>query len=124
MATPKPKNIDEYIAGFPEHTRELLMQVRETIKKNAPGAVEVISYSMPAFKLDGMLVWFAAHTNHIGLYPRVSAIEAFKDELSKYKYAKGSVQFPMDKPMPLRLIAKIVKYRVAENRERAGMKKK
>ena len=124
MATPKPKNIDEYIAGFPEHTRELLMQVRETINKNAPGAVEVISYSMPAFKLDGMLVWFAAHTNHIGLYPRVSAIEAFKDELSKYKYAKGSVQFPMDKPMPLRLIAKIVKYRVVENRERAGMKKK
>ena len=87
-------------------------------------AEEVISYSMPAFKLNGMLVWFGAHTNHIGLYPRVSAIEAFKTQLADYKWAKGSVQFPLNKPMPLELIGEIVKFRVAENLQRVKPKRK
>jgi len=117
------KNIDAYIAGFPRGTQKLLEQLRATIKKAAPLAEEVISYGMPAFKLNGMLVWFAAHTKHIGFYPRISGIAAFKKELSIYKVAKGSVQFPLDKPLPLGLITKIVKFRVKENLERALLKK-
>ena len=111
----KPKNFEEYVLGFPEETRILLEQVRAAIIKAAPSAEETISYSIPAFKLNGMLVWYAAHSKHIGFYPRVSAMEAFKKELSIYKSAKGSVQFPFDKPLPLGLIGKIVKFRVAEN---------
>jgi uncharacterized protein YdhG (YjbR/CyaY superfamily) len=121
----KPTTIDEYIISFPKDIQEILEEVRATINKAAPGATEMISYSVPAFKFKGtMLVWFAAHTKHIGLYPRGSAIEAFKKELSVYKGAKGSVQFPFDKPVPLKLIAKIVKFRVAENLAKAEMKKK
>ena len=89
--------------------------MRATIKKAAPKAEEVISYSMPAFKLNGMLCWYAAFKNHIGFYPRVSGIETFKKDIEKYKWAKGSVQFPMDKPLPLALVTKIVKFRVKEN---------
>jgi uncharacterized protein YdhG (YjbR/CyaY superfamily) len=111
----KPTNIDEYISGFPEETQKILEQLRATIKKTAPNAEEVISYAIPAFKLNGMLVWFAAYSNHIGFYPRGSGIEAFKKELSIYKSAKGSVQFPLDKAIPWALITKIVKFRVAEN---------
>jgi len=111
----KPVNIDEYISGFPKETQKMLEQLRATIKKAAPKADEVISYSIPAFKLNGMLVWFAAHSKHIGFYPRGSGIEAFKKELSIYKGAKGSVQFPLDKPLPLGLITKMVKFRVNEN---------
>jgi len=121
---PKPINIDEYIASFPREIQKMLEQLRATITKAAPQANEVISYGMPAFKLNGMLVWFAAHTNHIGLYPRASAIQVFKKELSIYKGAKGSVQFSLDKPLPLRLITKIVKFRVAENSLRTKTKKK
>lgn len=113
-------DIDKYIAGFPRSTQKLLEQLRATITKAAPLAEEVISYGMPAFKLKGMLVWFAAHTNHIGLYPRVSGIDAFKKELSIYKWAKGSVQFPLDKPLPIGLITKIVRFRANENLQRAG----
>ena len=118
----KPKNFEEYILGFPEETQELLKQMRATIIKAAPSAEEVISYSMPAFKLNGMLVWFAAFKNHIGFYPRVSAMEVFKKELSVYKNAKGSVQFPLDKKLPLGLITKMVKYRVKENMEKTKKK--
>jgi uncharacterized protein YdhG (YjbR/CyaY superfamily) len=117
VKTTKPNNIDDYIAGFPKETQKILQQIRATIKKAAPGAEEVISYGMPAFKLNGLLVWFAAYSKHIGFYPRVTAINAFQKELSIYKGAKGSVQFPLDKPMPLKLITKIVKYRVKENFE-------
>jgi uncharacterized protein YdhG (YjbR/CyaY superfamily) len=123
MAT-KPTSIDAYIASFPADIRQILAQVRATIKDAAPMAEEVISYSMPAFKLNGMLVWFGAHTNHIGLYPRVSAIEAFKVQLADYKGAKGSVQFPFSKPMPLELISEIVKFRVIENLQRVKPKGK
>ena len=111
----KPTNIDEYISGFPKETQKILEQLRATIKKTAPNAEEVISYAIPSFKLNGMLVWFAAYSNHIGFYPRGSGVEAFKKELSIYKSAKGSVQFPLDKALPWALITKIVKFRVAEN---------
>jgi uncharacterized protein YdhG (YjbR/CyaY superfamily) len=120
----KPKNIDEYIAGYPKEIQKLLEQLRATIKKAAPAAEEIISYGMPAFKLNGMLVWLAAHTKHIGFYPKASGIEAFKKELSIYKGAKGSVQFPLDKPLPLGLITKIVKFRVTENLQKVKAKKK
>ncbi len=120
----KPINIDEYIASFPKETQKILSQFRATVKKAAPQAVEVISYGIPAFKLNGLLVWFGAHTNHIGFYPRASGIEMFKKELAAYKSAKGSVRFPLDKPLPLALITKIVKFRVNENNERIKPKKK
>ena len=119
----KYENVDDYIASQPEHVIPLLQRVRETIKKAAPHAEEVISYSMPAYKLEGMLVWFAAHSKHIGFYPRGSGIEEFKDELAKYSVSKGTIQFPLDKPLPLSLITKIVKFRVAENLQRAALKK-
>ena len=121
---PKPTTIDEYIAAYPADTQKRLEQIRAIVNKAAPEATEVISYGLPAFKLQGMLVWFAAHTHHIGLYPRASGITAFKKELSIYKSAKGSVQFPNDKPLPLALITRIVKFRVKENMEKADMKKK
>lgn len=111
----KAKDIDEYIAAYPEEVQERLEQLRAIIKKATPKAIEVISYGMPAFKLNGMLVWFGAHTKHIGFYPRASGIEVFKKELAAYKNAKGSVQFPLDKPLPVALITKIVKFRVKEN---------
>jgi uncharacterized protein YdhG (YjbR/CyaY superfamily) len=120
----KPKNIDEYIGCYPKEIQKLLEQLRSTIKKAAPNAVEIISYGMPAFKQNGMLVWFAAHTKHIGFYPGASGIEAFKQELSVYKGAKGSVQFPLDKPLPSGLITRIVKFRVTENIQKAELKKK
>ncbi len=120
----KPENTDEYISSFPLATQEMLEQLRATIKKAAPGAEEVISYAMPAFRLNGMLVWFAAHSTHIGFYPRASGIAAFEKELAAYKVSKGTVQFPLDKPLPVRLITKMVKYRVAENLQSAKAKKK
>lgn len=120
----KPKDIDNYIASFPKGIQIILEQVRTTIRKAAPDAEQVISYGIPAFKLNGLLVWFAAHSNHVGFYPRASAIEAFKKELSLYKGAKGSVQFPLDKPLPLELITKIVKFRITENLQKAQTKKK
>ena len=101
-----------------------MAQLRATIKKVAPQAEEVISYGMPAFKLKGMLVWFAAYAHHIGFYPTASGITAFKKELSIDKGGKGSVQFPFDKPLPLGLVAKIVQFKVAENLQKAAMKKK
>ncbi len=115
-------SIDDYIATFPQHTRELLEQVREAVRKAAPEAEEVISYQMPAFKQHGVLVYFAGYKNHIGFYPTNTGIAAFAKELSVYKGAKGSVQFPLDKPLPLSLIAKMVKFRVKEDKEKAKKK--
>lgn len=108
-------SIDEYIKDFPPETQKKLEQIRTIIREAAPDAKERISYQMPAFTLNGNLVYFAAFRNHIGFYPTPSGIEAFKDELKDYKNAKGSVQFPIDKPLPLDLISRIVKYRVEEN---------
>ena len=119
----KPKDIDTYIAGHPKEVQKLLEQFRATVKKQAPGAEELISYGIPAFRLNGLLVWFAAHAKHIGFYPRASAIEAFKKDLTAYKTAKGSVQFPLDKPLPVGLITKILKFRIKENLEKAKVKK-
>ena len=109
------RNFDAYLERFPKNVQRLLQKMRLTIKKAAPQAKETISYGIPAFTLNGLLVWFAAHKNHIGFYPRASAIAAFKKELSAYNGAKGSVQFPFDKPLPLALISRIVKYRMNQN---------
>jgi len=110
-----PTTIDEYIAQFPEDVQRILAKVREVIRDSAPQAIEKISYQMPAFYLSGMLVWFAGYKHHIGFYPKGSGIEAFKEELSGYKWAKGSVQFPLDEPIPYELIRRIVRFRVTEN---------
>ena len=115
-----PKNIDDYIAGFPAEVQEILEKIRSTIRKAAPDAKETINYGIPTFTLNGNLVHFAGFKGHIGFYPTPSGIEKFKEELSVYEGAKGSVQFPLDKPMPLGLIRKIVKFRVQENLERAA----
>jgi len=115
-------SIDEYIALFPKDIQKILQELRATIKAAAPDAKEKISYQMPTFDLYGNLVHFAAHKNHIGFYPTPSGIDAFKNELSVYEGAKGSVQFPLDKPLPLKLISKIVKFRVAENVEKADIR--
>ena len=113
-----PSTIDEYIAGFPKDTQTLLQQVRTTIKKAAPKAEEAIKYAMPTFVLSGNLVHFAAFRNHIGFYPAPTGIKEFEDALAGYKTGKGSVQFPIDKPMPLKLIERIVKRRVKQNLSR------
>ena len=115
-------SIDEYIATFPAETQKILEELRATIKAAAPEAEEKISYQIPTFVLKGNLVHFAAYKNHIGFYPTPSGIEAFKQELSVYEGAKGSVKFPIDEPLPLELITKIVVFRVAENLEKAESK--
>lgn len=117
-------SIDDYILTFPEDVQELLQTLRTVIKEVAPEASEKISYQMPTFELFGNLVHFAAYKNHIGFYPTPSGIEKFKNELAIYKGAKGSVQFPIDEPMPYELIRKIVKFRVTENTELHQSKKK
>ncbi len=108
-------SIDEYIKTFPPDVQGILEKIRQTIREAAPEAKEVISYQMPAFKLNGILVYFAAHKSHIGFYPIASGIAAFKEKLSAYQWSKGAVQFPLDKPMPLELIKRIVEFRVKEN---------
>ena len=119
-----PKDIDAYIAGFSESTQKILEQIRITIHKVAPEAHEKISYGMPAFVWHGNLVYFAAYEKHIGFYALPSGNDAFKKELSAYKMGKGSIQFPIDQPMPLDLITKIVKFRMQENEEKAKLKYK
>lgn len=114
-------DIDTYIAGFPKNIQEMLEQVRNTVRKAALEAEEAIKYGMPTLVLNSNLVHFAAFKNHIGFYPVPSGIEAFKEELSHYKGAKGSVQFPIDKPLPLDLIVKITTYRVGQNIEKANL---
>ena len=118
-----PRNIDEYIAGFPRDVQEKLEKIRRTIKKEAPNADEAIKYRMPTFTLNGNLVHFAAYKNHIGFYPAPVGIETFKKELSVYEGAKGSVRFPLDKPIPFGLIGRIVKFRVRNSLERANATK-
>lgn len=118
------KKIDDYIAAFPKDTQTVLKKMRATIRKAAPKAEETINYQIPTFTLQGNLVHFAAFKNHIGFYPTPSGIEKFKEELSVYEGAKGSVKFPLDKPMPYALVTKIVKFRVKENLERAEAKGK
>ena len=119
-----PKDIDEYIAGFPLELQQILQEIRMTIRKAAPDAEEAIKYQIPTFTLKGNLVHFAAFKKHIGFYPTPTGIEQFKDELSVYKGAKGSVQFPLDKPMPFDLISRIVRFRVEENLEAAAKRGK
>jgi len=121
MKTDTATTVDAYIAGFPKETQGILEQLRLTVREAAPDAEEAISYGMPTLKLEGNLVHFAAHKNHIGFYPAPTGIEAFKDELAKYKGAKGSIQFPIDKPLPLDLITKIVKFRVIKNLEKIAI---
>ena len=122
-STKQFKTIDEYISMFPEDVRTILKNLRQTIRDAAPEAQETINYQMPTFTLNGNLVHFAAFKNHIGFYPTPTGMEAFKDELSAYKGAKGSVQFPIDQPLPLPLVRRIVEYRVKENLERKSRKK-
>ena len=119
-----PQTIAAYIAGFPPKTQAILKKVRQTIRQAAPGAEEAIKYRMPTFTLHGNLVHFAAFKTHIGFYPTPTGIEQFKRELSAYESAKGSVQFPLDQPIPYDLISRIVKFRVKENLERAEAKRK
>ena len=116
-------SIDEYIATFPEEIQIILQELRATIKASAPDAVEKISYQMPTFALKGNLVHFAAWKNHIGFYPAPTGIQEFRRELSIYEGAKGSLKFPLEKPLPLELISRIVKFRVAENLKKAKIKK-
>lgn len=112
---PVPTTIDEYIAGFPKEIQAKLQQMRATIRAAAPEATEAISYQMPTYRLNGNLVHFAAFKNHIGFYPTPEGIDMFEQELSKYKGAKGSVQFPINEPLPLDLVRRIVEYRVEQN---------
>lgn len=118
------KNVDEYLALQPAETRTKLEKMRQTIKAAAPGAEELISYGMPAYKYHGMLVYFAGYKNHIGFYPASSGIVAFEKEISSFENSKGTVRFPLEKPLPVGLITKIVKFRVKENLEKVRVKKK
>lgn len=118
------ESIDDYISKFPPEIQEILSMIRKVIKEAAPDAKEKISYQMPTFALHGNLVHFAAFKNHIGFYPTPNGIDAFQEELSGYKGAKGSIQFPLHQPMPYELISKIVKYRVAENIKKTEDKRK
>jgi uncharacterized protein YdhG (YjbR/CyaY superfamily) len=117
-----PGTIDEYIAAYPPDVQKKLIDMRATIKKAAPDAEEKISYRMPAFALKGMLVYFAAHTNHIGFYPFTTALKEFSNELSAFRRSKGGVQFPYKDPLPLNLIQKIIEFRVKENLLKAEAK--
>ncbi len=110
------KTVDEYIAAFPKNVQSILQELRRVIRESAPEAQEAISYQMPAFKLNGNLVFFAAWKNHIGFYgASPSVVEAFKEDLSNYEVTKGTIKFPLDKPIPYDLVKKIVRYRVKEN---------
>jgi len=117
-------SIDEYISLFPDEIAEKLQSLRKTIREAAPEAAEKISYQMPAFALNGTLVYFAAHKNHIGFYPLPSGVDNFADELAEYKGTKGSLHFPYDRPLPLDLVRKIVRFRAEENKKLAQRKKK
>jgi uncharacterized protein YdhG (YjbR/CyaY superfamily) len=118
------QSVDEYILQFPLEVQEILQKLRKVIKEAAPEAEEKISWQMPTFVLHGNLVHFAAYKNHIGFYPAPSGIDAFKQELSEYKGAKGSIQFPIKKPLPYEVISNIVKFRVVENIKNAEEKLK
>jgi uncharacterized protein YdhG (YjbR/CyaY superfamily) len=117
-----PKDIDEYILRNPKEVQKLLRKIRATIRKAAPNAKEIISYQMPAFKQGGVLVYFAAFSDHISFFPTSSGVVKFQKELAEYETSKGTIKFPLDKPIPYGLIEKITKFRVSENIEK-GMKK-
>ncbi|WP_421826062.1 iron chaperone [Larkinella sp.] len=110
----KPASIDVYIAGFPPQIQERLQQIRETVQKAAPDAEEIISYNMPTFRLNGYLIHFAAHKNHIGMYPAPKGNDAFQEALAPYKGSKSTVQFVYNKPLPLALITDLIQFRIAE----------
>jgi len=118
-----PQTVDDYIADFPAEVRDILQQIRAIIREIVPDAEEVISYQMPTYRLQGNLVHFAAFKNHIGFYPTPSGVEAFQDELTFYQHAKGSIQFPLDRPMPYDLIRRIVMFRAKESLDQSGGKK-
>ena len=122
--TTTPQDIDEYIQAFPKDIQRLLESVRQTIREAAPEAEETISYQMPTFKQNGILVHFAAFKNHIGFYPGASGIAAFQEELSVYEGGKGSVRFPLGQPLPLDLVGEIVRFRVRENLEKAKRRRR
>ena len=123
MASRRATSVEEYIAAAAPEARAGLFAMRKTIRKAAPDAEELISYNVPAFKDHGMLVYYAAFANHLGLYPTASGIRAFEGDLAAYKHSKGAVQFPLGEPLPLALVTKIVKFRLKENRARAKAKK-
>jgi uncharacterized protein YdhG (YjbR/CyaY superfamily) len=114
----KFETVDQYIASFPEETQKQLESIRDTIKKAAPDAKELISYNMPAYKQYSVLVYFAAYQKHIGFYPTSSGIIAFTEKFSQYNWSKGAVQFPLSKPLPLDLISEITKFRLADDKLR------
>jgi len=118
-----PETVDQYIAAFPADVKKRMQQLRKTIKAGAPNADEVISYQMPGYKYFGMLVYFAAYKNHIGFYPGTGGVLEFYKKLSSFKSAKGSVQFPNDRPIPYEVISKVVKFRVKQNEEKFSLKK-
>jgi uncharacterized protein YdhG (YjbR/CyaY superfamily) len=120
----KPKDIDGYISQFPADVQAVLEKVRTTIRQAAPDAKEVISYMMPAFKQHGILVYFAAWAKHIGMYPPISGDKALEKAIARYAGPKGNLQFPLDEPMPLDLIERIVKLRVKQDTEKAAAKRK
>jgi len=122
MEATKFKTVDEYFSAFPASTKSVLRKMRAIIKEVVPQAEEVISYNMPAFKQNGILVWYAAFTQHIGFYPTPAPIKIFAPELRRYKTSKGAIQFPIDKPIPTSLVKKIVKFRVKQNLEKARAK--
>ncbi|MBA2306052.1 MAG: DUF1801 domain-containing protein [Acidobacteria bacterium] len=119
-----PRNIDEYIAAFPDDVQEVLEKIRLRIRKAAPDAEETVRYGLPTFRLEGNLVHFGAWREHVGFYPTPTGIEKFEKELSVYERAKGSVKFPLARPVPLALISRIVKFRVKENLDKAAAKAK
>lgn len=122
MKDHKTGTVNQYISGFPEAVQIKLEQIRSTIRRSASKAEEVISYGMPAYKQNGILVYFAAYANHIGFYPTGSDIKNFKDEISTFKNSKRTIQFPLDKRIPLGLIGRITKFRVEENSEKINFK--
>lgn len=120
----KPVSVDAYIRDFPGPVQNALRRLRGTILKSAPGAEEGISYGMPAYKQKGVLVYFGAYANHIGFYPTSSAIAAFKKDLAPFECSKGTVRFPLDRPLPYGLVSRMVRSRVRENLRKAGRKEK
>jgi uncharacterized protein YdhG (YjbR/CyaY superfamily) len=119
-----PSTVDEYITQFPEEIQQIMTRIRAVIKEAAPQSEERISYQMPGYFQNGQLVWFGGHKNHIGFYPTGSGVEAFKEDLLPYRISKGSIQFPLDEAIPYELIARIVKFKVAENLAKKSKAKK
>ena len=124
MKRPAPEEIDDYIDGFPPNVKKILQKIRKTIQKAAPGAKEVISYQMPAFKLNRVFIYFAGYQKHVSVYPAPRGVAAFKKELAEYEGGKGTVQFQLNQPVPYDLITRIVKYRVEEDSAKGNSKYK